>query len=280
MISAEGEKGHGNKTAIPFGILCIMLLLATFGYASADTLTVAVEDEVAPWSQKDGSGFANDIVKAAFKASKVDIQLQVVPYSRCRHMVVQGEVAACFSMSWVPELEREVVFSAKPLFVCYSDYFVNTSKPMAVSSENDIPSGTTIGTVINYEYPPSFYNLKRVVIEESISEKVLLKKLAAGRIDLAIINYNETKPYEKIVAEAGVTGRVKPAFRSGILKSFIGFSEKHPQGQLARKKFNEGYKVISANGVLDKIRRQWIDKARAEIKELNGGEANSDEKNH
>ena len=280
MISAEVKKCYGNKMAAAFGILCIMLLLATFGYASADTLIVAVEDDAAPWSQKDGSGFANDVVKAAFKASKVDIQLQVVPYSRCKHLVVQGEVAACFNMSWVPELEGKVAFSAKPLFFCYSDYFVGTNKPMAVSSENSIPSGTTIGTVINYEYPPSFYNLKRVVIEESISEKVLLKKLAAGRIDLAIINYNETKPYEEIVAEAGVTGRVKPAFRSGILKSFIGFSEKHPQGQLARKKFNEGHEMISANGVLDKIRRQWIDKARVEIKELSGDEANSDEKNH
>ena len=97
MISAEVEKGRGNKTAVAFGILCIMLLLATFGYASADTLTVAVEDEAAPWSQKDGSGFANDVVKAAFKASKVDILLQVVPYSRCKHMVVQGEVAACLA---------------------------------------------------------------------------------------------------------------------------------------------------------------------------------------
>lgn len=280
MIGAEVERDHGNKMAVAFGILCIVLFLATFGYASADTLIVAVEDRAAPWSKKDGSGFANDVVRAAFKASKVDIQLQVVPYARCKHMVVQGEVAACFSMSWVPELQGEVAFSAKPLFVCYSDYFANTNKPMVALSENNIPNGTTIGTVINYEYPPSFYNLKRVVIEESVSEKVLLRKLAAGRVELALINYNETKPYEKIVAEAGVTGRVKPAFRSGILKSFIGFSEKHPQGPLARKKFNEGYKMISANGVLDRIRRQWIDKARAEIKELSGNEANSDEKNH
>jgi len=171
MISAEGEIGRGNKTALAFGILCIVLLLATFGYASADTLTVAVEDEAAPWSQKDGSGFANDVVKAAFKASKVDIQLQVVPYSRCKHMVVQGEVAACFSMSWVPELEREVVFSAKPLFVCYSDYFVNTSNPMAVSSENDIPSGTTMERLLIMSIPHHFTTSKGLLSKSPSQRK-------------------------------------------------------------------------------------------------------------
>ena len=38
----------------------------------ANALEIAVEDDAAPWSQPDGTGYANDLVRAAFAAVGID----------------------------------------------------------------------------------------------------------------------------------------------------------------------------------------------------------------
>src|SRR4029077_8978886 len=80
-------------------------------------LVIAAEDDAAPWSQRDGTGFANDVVRAAFKAVGVEVDFSVVPYARGKDMALKGKVAACFSMTWVPELTGKIVFAEKPLFI-------------------------------------------------------------------------------------------------------------------------------------------------------------------
>jgi polar amino acid transport system substrate-binding protein len=246
-------------------------LLARTGRVAAEPLEILVEDDAAPWSLKDGTGYANDVVCAAFKASGVDAKLHVMPYARCRNMTVNGEAVACFSMSWVPELRGKIVFADKPLFNCYSDYFYKVGKPLGAESEGEIKRKLVVGTVVGYEYPPSFYQLRdkgMVVAEESPSEELNFKKLADGRIDAAMFTYNETKPAEIVMARAGVSGKVACGFRSGVLGSYIGFSTKHPRGAWALQKFNEGFRIIEANGVLQKIDQQWKEKARLETEAL------------
>jgi polar amino acid transport system substrate-binding protein len=247
-----------------------ILLISHFvcGTALAAPLIIAVEDDAAPWSQHDGTGFANDVVRAAFKAAGVEVELMVVPYARCKMMALQGKAAACFSMSWLPEFAGKIIFAEKPLFNCYSDYFTGSERPLNVTGEKSLPKGTVVGVVRGYEYPHSVYELKKkgtVVFEESESDELNLKKLAMGRIDTALVNFNETKPAELLMARAGVTGQVKRAFRSGTLGSFIGFSMKYPQGAEALKSFNKGYRIISANGTRRKIELKWRDLALKEV---------------
>jgi ABC-type amino acid transport substrate-binding protein len=233
----------------------------------AAPLLIAVEDDAAPWSHADGTGFANDIVRAAFKASGVEVELTVVPYSRCKYMALKGRAAACFSMSWLPEFAGKIVFAEKPLFLCYAEYFFNTKKPLKAKEEKNLPKGAVVGIVSGYEYPPAVYTLKDkgiLILEESESEELNLKKLSLGRIDAALVNTNETKPAELLLAKSGTVGKVKLAFRSGSLASFIGFSMKHPEGMNALKQFNKGYKIISDNGTRGEIEKKWRDIALKE----------------
>ena len=264
-----------NATRSKIRRMLIVTLLLQFVYTAAFStpLPIAVEDDAAPWSQKDGTGFANDIVRAVFKAAGVDVELQVVPYARCKEMAMSGKAVACLSMSWLPEFAGKIIFAEKPLFVCYEDYFINSKKPLKTTQEKDIPKGTVVGIVREYEYPPSVYVLQKkgiLVFEESESEELNLKKLAAGRIDTALVNYNETKPAELMIARAGVTGQVKRAFRSGTLGSFIGFSTTHPQGKEALKKFNKGHQAISQNGTRRTIEKKWRGSALKETANLTG----------
>jgi ABC-type amino acid transport substrate-binding protein len=218
-----------------------------------------VEDGAAPWSQADGTGVANDIVRAAFDAAGVAVALRTVAYARCKFEVANGTVAACFSMAADPELDGKVVMPKRPLFQTHPQYFHNPQRPLQAMSETEIRPGTVIGVVDGYEYPAALAALvQRGVILESIgSEGANLKKLASGRIDAALVNLDEFKSAQFMLRNAGVEGKVTPLFSSAELDLYIGFSVKHPRGSWARARFDEGFAIIERNGTLRKILEQW-----------------------
>ena len=248
-------------------IAAIFIVLVHPAATSSRTqsLIIAVEDDAAPWSQPDGSGYANDLVTAAFKAAGIDIELRVMPYARCKRMVVNGEAPACLSMSPSPEFAGVVQLSAKPLFTCHAGYFYSVDNPPRARRQNDLPRNTVVGTVIGYEYPAEFERLSQrgiIIREESPSEDVNLRKLALGRVDLALLTYNKMKSPEWLIRRAGVSDKVKTTFRAGTLNSYIGFSRKHQQGMWALDQFNQGYRAIAADGTLRRLKLQWLQKLR------------------
>ena len=245
------------------GVALVLLAQSAGASAQAQALVIAVEDGAGPWSLRDGTGYANDIVVAAFKAMGVDVQLRVVPYARCKRMAMNGDVAGCFSMSPAPEFEGVIDLSDRPLFSCDAGYFFNVNKPPTVTRQEDLPPRTVVGTVIGYEYPRAFETLVAkglLVAESSPSEEINLMKLALGRIDLALLTYNDMKSVSSLIERAGVGGKVGATFRSGILDSHIGFSRKHPDGSRALRQFNTGHRLITSNGTLERIRRVWTQK--------------------
>ena len=104
-------------------VAALALLVALPHPHVRDTVDIGVEDAAAPWSQEDGTGYANDIVRAAFAAVGADVRLHALPYARCKQYVLTGELVACVSMSPAPELRGAVRFSAEPLFVFTCDFF-------------------------------------------------------------------------------------------------------------------------------------------------------------
>jgi ABC-type amino acid transport substrate-binding protein len=226
---------------------------------AAEILEIMVEDGAAPWSQADGTGVANDIVRAAFDAAGVAVALLPVTYARCKYEVANGMVAACFSMATDPALAGKVAMPKRPLFQIRPQYFQNPQRPLQAASEADIRPGTVIGIVDGYEYPPAVAALaQRGVILESIgSEGANLKKLASGRIDAALVNLDELKSGPFVVRSAGVEGKVAPLFQSAGLDVYIGFSVKHPRGSWARERFDEGFAIIERNGTMRNILERW-----------------------
>jgi ABC-type amino acid transport substrate-binding protein len=251
----------------------VLLVRGALAAAPAEPIEIAAEEDAAPWSKADGTGFANELVRAAFAAVAVDVRLRVLPYARCKHLVSEGNVAACFSMSRSPDPAPSVVFAAAPLFVCSSELFERVDDPRKINREGDIPERSVVGTVVGYEYPEAIYRLKkagRIRLEEVDSEELNLTKLAAGRIRFAVMNLNDTKPAEWLMAKTKTLGKVEKAFRGGALESYIGFSVKHPRGLWALAKFNEGFRIITANGTAEAIHRRWVKLMADELRRLEG----------
>jgi len=255
-----------SRSSLRFGLLprialtVVILTVPIHIFSQSRSVLIAVEDQAAPWSYSDGSGYANDIVTAAFKSVGINAEFRMVPYARCKRMAVNGDVAACFSMSPSSEFNESIELSKKPLFTCKSAYFYNVNNPPRVSRAEDLPSQTIVGTVIDYEYPPSLEKLIQksiIVLEESPSEDLNLRKLALGRVDLALLTYNEIKSPDWLLNRAGVVDKVKIGFSAGVLKSYIGFSRKHQDGMWALREFNKGHRLIIANGTLKQINHKW-----------------------
>ena len=244
-----------------------LFALSAIGYGE-DRVVILAEDNAAPWSFKDGTGCANEVVKAAFAAAKVEIDLQVVPYERAKQMILKGKAVACFSMSWDPTYEGKVAFADQPLFICQCDYLHLLSHPLSAKKESDITTKIIVGTVVGYEYPPSVRRLQEkglLVLEESPSEELNLKKLAGGRLDAILLNHNTVKTAQIMMHEAGVAGKVDVAFHCGELKAFVGFSLSHPRGSWARERFGVGFQIIKTDGTVRRIEQSWIEKEAKSI---------------
>ena len=238
------------------GILLAALPLDCF----AAGLEIMAEDASEPFSRADGTGYANDVVKAAFHAAGVEVKLDVVPYARCKRSLMEGKVAACFGMSWLTEFADIIVFSELPIFEVNADVFVRKDARLKIRRIDDFSHGSVLGIVNEYEYPESISGLqsKGVVLERGINELANLKMLARGRLDAAVVMTSAFERQLQRAIDAGVEPTVTFAFRSGTMKAYVGFSLKHPEGEQARLKFNEGYRSIIADGTRDNIRKQWM----------------------
>jgi ABC-type amino acid transport substrate-binding protein len=228
-------------------------------------LVIAAEDGAGPWGQPDGTGCGNDIVLAAYAAVKVPAKLDVMPYSRAKTGVLAGNFVACFGMARTEDLKGLVVFADKPLYSVTAMLVQNTAKPLKATSAKDLPAGTKVGTVFEYEYPPAYYDMVKqgtIVPLASYSEVTCLKNLDVNRTDAALVVVDELKSLDYLISQAGLVGHLEPAFSLGGQGTYLGFSTLHPQSEFARTKFNEGYAIILKDGTLNKILDAWKAKRR------------------
>ena len=227
--------------------------------ARIERVEIGVEDGAGRWSRPDGTGYSNDVARAAFAAAGVEVQLRVLPYKRCKQLALAGELAACLAMSREPALRGRIVFPANPLFVFSSELLVRADEPRPRGVE-ELPQGAAVGTVLGYEYPETLLSRLRergIVLEPSPSESTNLRKVASGRLAAAIVNSDVVKPAAWIAECAGVADRVASAFSVGAVPAYVGFSARHPDGRRLAEQFDAGYREIVRSGELARIQARW-----------------------
>jgi polar amino acid transport system substrate-binding protein len=246
-----------------FGFLPLFFLIL-LGNVSAETIIIGAENDAAPWSYGNGTGYVNDLVKAAFKAVGVDVQYEVYPYARCKALTISGRLAGCFSTGKTAEMEKELFFPEKPVIAPSNILYVKKNSPLSGCDSKKWKKNTSIGLVQSYEYPDSVDELKKVhslQIDYSMSEVLNLKKLSFSHVDAALITIDEVHSLVYLSKLAQVAPDFKVLCNYGSLPSFIAFSKKNPKGATALKDFNNGMKKIHANGELKKLQNEWKIKA-------------------
>ena len=246
-------------------LLCMLtiapvLWAAEISPPAQPTVEIYVENAADPFSRPDGTGYANDVVREAFQSVGVQVKFNVVPYARCKYMALKGEALACVSMSWDPSFEGRIKFADTPLIMVTPVYYENTAHPLTARSEAELGKGIVVGTIRGYEYPETAMKAKArgVVFEENTSEQANLEKLALGRLDAVMVMSNPLTGVDHWAKDANVAGQVRVAFTSASSENgYFAVSTIHPGGLLALHQYNEGIKIITANGRLAQIKARW-----------------------
>ena len=230
--------------------LLAMFLLGFSSLGFAETITLGAENDWAPYANSDGTGMANEIVSAAYKAVGIDVVFKVGPYNRLLKEVREGAILGAFDVPKESASEKIYLFGKTPLFVAHSAYYQNVDNPLSAGKKEDLINGEKIGVVFDYGYGDFFLKNDRVVKIPVRSDLLNLRKLAKGRIDATIL-YEKTA--KKIISENGMEEKIVKAFDSEILPIYVAFSKTFPKSLYYAEKLDEGLSIIAENGVYDRI---------------------------
>jgi ABC-type amino acid transport substrate-binding protein len=242
----------------------LALLCAAGVCAPAPSLVLGAEDDAAPWSYADGSGYVNDLVRAAFAEAGWSLQLKVMPYARCKALARAGQLAGCFSASRRPELENELLFPRHPVFQARHLLLARPGATWAGCDPAQWGRRPVVGLVRGYEYVDAVDALAAggaVKTELAESEISNLRKLQAGRIDLGLVTVDELKRLQLLLAQAQVRGSFTTVCDFGVVPAYVAFSRRHTQGAAAVAAFDEGYAALARRGGVSALQARW--RARA-----------------
>ena len=203
---------------------------------------------------KDGKAIGVDVelVTAAMKEVGVEIKFGMYPWSRCLSMLDSKELDAVIPM--VYSKERDDKYSLGTSLRTRGNAIVlakNVNKD--VSSIKDL-DGMTIGLGQNYAITKDFdeaTNFKKETVTTSGEMyETLLRKVAAGRNDGAVIDLSVMNP---MIKKLKIENEVKLSSLKFPKASHVGFSKNSQFHPL----YEKGFKLIQENGTYKKILDKW-----------------------
>lgn len=228
------------------------------------SVTIGAENDAAPWSYPDGTGFVNDLVREAFRASGWTVHYQVLPYARCKRMAQLGDLVACFSASQTAETEKDLQFPATPVFAAENRLFANADSPLTGCDRAQWGRKIALGVVHEYEYLPVVDALLAsgdVRRETTLSEVSALRMLHAHRTDAALITTDAIKRIDYVARLAGLPPDFKMVCHFGEHRAYIAFSRRHPQARAALQAFDRGMAILKRSGALGRLQTEWAQRA-------------------
>lgn len=244
-------------------ILCLLLSLGP-SLVQAETFRIGAEDDWFPYTAfRNGKiqGMSVDIVRAAFAASKVDIELVPYPYSRCMDTAQRGEIMACFNTLPNKQIASQYLLPKYPLFNDDILLWANskTAKPMTSLTAL---AKQSVAVTIGYEYGPEFDSMtsfKRVPVRRDLNGFLMLQR---GRVDYAAA-YRGTA--EALFAErAELKGAFTPVATLTHARVFLSFTRKDPRAADLISHFDQGMQIIHTNGTYQRILDHWRHQSAAD----------------
>jgi polar amino acid transport system substrate-binding protein len=193
-------------------------------------------------------GVDHEIVVAAFAVHGITAQTRLRPWRECLEYVERGKADGVFQVLPNPEREARFLFSER----------LRTEKTLLLHAARDpagLPPGQNgdpfqgrrLGVLEGYSYGPAVDRLQGPQKVERQSHEALLQALAAGEVDLVLM-------------DAGVAAYL--AGRLGVrgLEALPGYEIARPlhaafrrQGAWMVRLFNAGLKTVRENGIYDRI---------------------------
>jgi len=176
-----------HQTTSPMPRLLLATLLALLASPVPAELRLA-SVEYPPYSSSelpDGGGLV-ELTRRAFATQGYQPRIDFKPWARVRAELRSGEFHGALAL-WPKEIEEERLIASRPLFYSQLGLFVRSDDPQPFRTLEDL-RGRRVGAVRGYGYP-SRLREAGLVLEEAVSDITNLRKLAAGRFDMVLVEH-------------------------------------------------------------------------------------------
>ncbi|MFC4161398.1 substrate-binding periplasmic protein [Chitinimonas lacunae] len=195
-------------------------------------------------------GIVVAIAHEAFKRVGYSTKISFFPWARLMHESKAGRVDGVAGLWPSTEREQWFVFSNRVAQTQVGLYMRN-DKPISYKSLSDLKP-YTVGTVRDYANPKAFdeAKLKVDVVGDDVTN---LRKLASGRIDLALIDKGVARYLisTKAPETASKVSWIDPPIEKKYLT--IALSKKAPDYEKKLAAFNQGMALMEKDGTLAKM---------------------------
>lgn len=232
---------------------CLMMVLIVFWWcvpAFGEMLELGVEDAWPPYSNPDGTGISNAIVKAAYQSVGIDVTLIVRPYKRLVIEAKEGQYIGIFNVARDSTTEQEFLWGQETLLITKTYYYHHVERPLKAQTADELQHGERIGVILGYEYGEKFAKNDQIVKEWVKEYQQNVQKLLANRLDALIMS---ERGGQKLLSDMHLTDIIVPAFPAEASYIYVAFSKTDSTATYYAEKLDEGLRIIKANGVYDTI---------------------------
>lgn len=235
------------------GLAAVLLcVLGALGHAETVTL-LATEypPYTSPMLPKEGVVIA--ITIAAFQRAGDQVVIRYRPWARAIYEVREGGSDGIIGV-WRSKARETFLAYSQPLLDNEIGFYGRADHRQDVHDLSKLKR-LTIGVVRGYLNPPNFEAAK-LRTEEALDDEANLRKLAAGRVDLALIDKGVASYllHYRLPGQRDELVWLEP--RVYTLPLYIGFSKRVPHWRRHVADFNAGLAALQRDGSLEQIRRE------------------------
>jgi len=236
------------------------IIFCCFTTLSYGQEVVVTTGEFPPWTSEtlEGGGFINQVISAAFTEQGHTVKFEYFPWARAMKNLELG-LADASSYWFFSEKHKSKFLLSDPVTWQQLVFFYHTENPLHKWNSFSDLIDYTVGVSLGYTYPEELWDAfeSGVNVQSASTDLLNFKKLTLRRIDLF--------PIEKI---AGFE-----LLRTELSKEKIKMISYHPKPLMSvsshilfstnaeklRSDFNEGLKIITKNGLLDRYYQKMLE---------------------
>lgn len=234
--------------------LAAVLLCALSALSHGGTVTL-LATEYPPYTSRSlpQDGVAMAITVAAFQRTGHKVVIQYRPWARAIHEVREGSSDGIVGVWHSKEREAFLAYG-QPLLDNVIGFYARADHRRDVSDLSKLKA-LTIGVVRGYLNPPNF-EAARLRKEEALDDEANLLKLAAGRVDLVLIDKGVASYllHYRLNDQRSRLVWLEPSVYT--LPLYVGFSRRVPGWDKHVANFNAGMAAMQRDGSLERLKRE------------------------
>lgn len=236
--------------------LCSAAALAMgFGALAADYKMTSLD--WAPYTNEKlpSKGASSAVVAEAIKASGNSLKIEFYPWSRTVNLVRNSNAYVAYFPEYYAKANEADFLYSDPIGVGPLVFIERKAAPVPWTTYDSL-KGKKIGVVrdyINTEELDAKIASKALTADEAPDDTRNILKLAAGRIDVAVIDVNVYNYLVKEDADVkAVAGQLQVNEKTLENKMLYVCFKKSPEGERALKAFNQGLKKVDVVAIMKK----------------------------